>query len=274
MKVDELKKWLSNELNGYLNESEVPKYRIFSVQIVGDFVDTFGRQAKNAPLMLQDLGKSMDINFYEHVEKGSIKTIEDAVNASSHESSLILPFTQNMVHTLADLYRDTNADMHLISAGRIVLPSQYSNILDQTKQRLLDMLLELQEKFPDIDSNFTPTSETKEQTRSIVNYNIYGGTNNTNLGVGDNVVQSDNKQSIKIDFKDFQDKLRIAGVPDDEIQAVKEIIQSNEPKEGKFSRAMSWIGNLTKNMIAKGIELKLPDIIEATQKMIEQFGGV
>ena len=80
LKSDLFKSWLGNELNGYTDSKDIPDYRILNVKIVGDFVDDFGRQLKNAPLMLQELNESIGIDLYEHRETGSIKSIEDAVN--------------------------------------------------------------------------------------------------------------------------------------------------------------------------------------------------
>ncbi len=270
LKVDELKNWLTNELNGYSDKDDVPDYRTIQVKIIGHFVDDFGREWRNAPLMLDELGKDLDINFYEHTALGSIKAIEDAVNQTTREDSIMIPFGQSFVHKLGDLYRKNDHRTHLISAGSIILPSQYRNILEQTKQRLLDILLELQEKFPSMDDDFVATKESKEQAKNIVNYHIYGGSNNTNLGVGDSVIQSDNKQSIKADLKEFVDALKDLNVPTDEVEAIKTIVTSKEPKESKLSKAMKWVGQLSTKMITKGIELKLPEIIEATEKMIDK----
>ncbi|HLP34247.1 MAG TPA: hypothetical protein VK202_12275, partial [Bacteroidia bacterium] len=124
LKIDELKNWLSNELGGYTDDKNVPDYRTFHIKIVGDFIDNFGREWRNAPLMLDELGKSLDIDFYEHTETGGIKGIEDAVSQATGESTLMIPFGQSMVNNLAELYRNNDHRTHLISAGKIVLPSQ------------------------------------------------------------------------------------------------------------------------------------------------------
>ncbi len=273
LKIDELKNWLANELGGYSVKENIPEYRIFQVKIIGHFVDNFGREWRNAPLMLDELGKSLDINFYEHTEIGGIKGLEDAVSQGTGESTLMIPLGQSYVNTLAGLYRKNDPGTHLISAGKIVLPSQLRNIVDQTKQRLLDILLELQEKFPNMDDDFTPTNETREQARNIVNYYVYGGSNNTNLGVGDNVVQTDNKQTIEGNLKEFSEQLKNLNVPIEEVDSIKEIIKSKGTKESKLSKAMTWVGQLSTKMITKGVELKLPEIIEATGKMIEKMSS-
>lgn len=271
LKIDELKNWLTNELNGYSNQKNVPDYRIVNVKIVGHFVGPFGKEWRNVPLMLDELGKSLDINFYEHAETGSIKAIEDAVSQVTGEDTLMIPLPQGLVNQLAELYKKNDPNAYLISAGKIVLPSEFRNIVDQTKQRLLDILIDLQEKFPTMDNKFIPTKENKEQAKNIVNYYVYGNSNNTNLGVGESVVQSENKQVIKSDLKEFHKLLEKLRVPSEEIETIKEIVKSKEPKPSKLSKAMKWIGQLSTKMVTKGIELKLPEIIEATEQAINNM---
>ena len=271
LKVEELKIWLTNELNGYSNKEEVPEYRNLKVNVVGHFIDDFGREWKNAPLMLEDLGRSLDIDFYDHTVSASIKTIEDAIMQTGKEEVIMIPFGQSFVNRLADLYRKNDSRTHLISAGSIVIPSQYRHILEQTKQRLLDTLLDLQDKFNNIDDDFIATNESKAQARNIINYHIYGGSNNSNIAVGENVAQNGNQQDIGANIQGSLDQLRRALVPNDEIEKIQTIVNSNESQQTKFSKAMKWIGELSKNMIAKGIEIKLPEIIEATEKMINRL---
>ena len=273
LKVEELGNWLTSELNGYRDKDGAPDYRKIQVKIIGDFVGAFGQQWRNTPLILDQLGKELDIDFYDHTVLASIKAIEDALAGASKDDSIMIPFGQIFVTKLADLYRRNDNTMHLMSAGAIILPSQYRVILEQTKQRLLDTLLELDEKFPSMNDDFVATKESKEQAKNIVNYHIYGGSNNTNLGVGDKVVIRDNVQEMTADLKEFSELLKRLNVPTEEVESIKQIVTSNEPKQSKFSKAMKWIGQLSTKMITKGIELKLPEIIEATEKMINQMNG-
>jgi septation ring formation regulator EzrA len=208
----------------------------------------------------------------EHEELSGIKGIEDAVREAG-ENTLMIPFGQNIVSRLSELYRKNDNNTHLISAGKIILPSQYRNILDKAKQRLLDILIELQDKFPNMEDDFAPTNAVKEQARNIVNYYVNGNSNNTNLGVGDKVVQKSNTLTITNDLTEFTKQLKELSVPFEDIDSIKEVIQSKDSKDSKLSKAMKWIGQLSKKMITKGIELKLPEIIDATEKMIDKVNS-
>ncbi len=271
LNIDELKVWLTNELMGYRDTDQVPDYRKFSMRIVGDFVGPFGAQSKNTPLMLDELGKSLEMDLYEHVEIGGIKNIETHVEQATAESVIAISFAAGLVQTLSNLYRNQNSTYHLVSVTGIITPSQLRNVLEQTKQRLLDMLLDLSAKFPEFDEKFNATQENQDKARNIIHYNIYGGTNNSNLAVGETANQSNKKQVAKTVIKEFEDALKQTGIPESEVLTIKEIITSGENKETRLGKAMTWIGQLSKKMIEKGIEIQLPKLITVIHDWIDKF---
>jgi len=265
LKSDIFKSWLINELNGYDNDQEIPEYRILNVKIVGDFVGYFDKQWRNVPLMLQELGKSLGINVYEYKESSSIKLIEDTVKQSKPGSSLRLPLDQNLVQSLSSMYRENDPHKLLISVDRIIYPSQYSMILDQTKQKFLDLLLDLEEKFPDLNDGFKMTEETRNKVQNIITNNIYGSNNPMNVAVGDKVTQTEN--SIKITSSDAE-KLSSLGVNDDQIQELKTIIkESSHDKQALKSRAMKWLGTVSASVGARGLYDNIPSITEFVQNL-------
>ena len=269
LRIDSLNTWINQELNGYEANAEVPSYRMLTVKIIGDFSGDFGQQWKNVPLVLDKVGENLGMDMYSFSEKSSIQNIEDAVKASKPGAELLLPFHPKMVRSLADMYRKQDPSAYLISAGRVVLPSQYGNILIQIKQRLLDILLDLDNKFPDLEDDLKPSLEAKEKASSIVNFHIHGGQNNTNLGVGGYVIQSGNNQKIKTELREFREALLDIGVPAEEVSKIEEIATSTEPKETKLQKAMQWVGRLSGKLVEKGIEHKLPEIIDLVQKGLE-----
>jgi hypothetical protein len=266
LKSDVFKSWLANELNGYPDPQKVPEYRIMNIKIVGDFVDDFGRQWKNAPLMLQELSKSIGIDLYEHRETGSIKSIEDAVIQSKPGSSLMLPLNQKLVQDLSGMYRKNDPHTHLLKAGRIIYPSQYSVILDQTKQKLLDILLELENEFPDLSNDYSMTEENKKTVKNIVTNNIYGGNNPMNIAAGEAVTQSGN--TINLNVQD-EKELASLGVEQDQIEELKTIIsESAGNKETLKAKTMKWLGSVSASVGARGLYDNIPAITEFVQNLI------
>lgn len=261
IKNDTLKSWIQSELNGY-QDDQIPDYRVYSIQIKGDVVGSFGFHQQGVTLLLDKFGEQLGIDVYTERETMSIPMIEEAaMNADSQY--IVKPFGQKFIQHLNKMMVD-DPHKQLVFAGKYIAVSSFKNIIYQTKQKLIDLLLQFDEEFPDFDSKFQPTKENQEKANNIVTYHIYGGTNNTTLGVGDKVVQKDIKQTVTNDLKDLEKKLKQLLVPQDSIDDLKEII-TKEKKETRGKKIMGWLGSLTGKMIEKGVELKLPELMETIQ---------
>jgi hypothetical protein len=266
LKSELFKSWLANELNGYSELSEVPAYRIINIKIVGDFADDFGRQWKNTPLLLQDLGKSMGIDLYEYHEMGSIKSIEDAVNQSKPGSSLMIFLNQTLVEDLSTMYQRNHPHTRLLRAGRIVYPSQYTIILDQTKQKLLDILLELENEFPNLINDYRMSEENKKIVKNIITNNIYGSNNPMNIAAGETVAQSGNTITLTTNA---EAKLSSLGVEANQIDELKKIIkESPRDSDGLKKKIMKWLGTVSASVGARGLYDNIPAITEFVQNLI------
>ena len=268
IKNEELKEWIQNELKGYPDSNppdylNIPDYRKLKVEIKGELVDSFGRRTPNVLLILDKLGEEIGADMNLLIERHDLGTIEHSVT-NSETDFVINPFQHKFVQRLNESVTADYPDQTLVSAGRHIAVSQLRGLLFQVKQRLLDTLIELNEAFPDLEDKFNPTEENKSKTNNIVNFNIYGGANTTNLGVGETVTQKDIKQTIKSDFKELEERLKTLNVENDDIKEVIEILKSQE-KEKTGSKIMGWLKTLATKAIGKGIELKLPEILETIQ---------
>ena len=75
----ELEDWLIWESNGYPEDALVPQYRIWPLQLKGNFAGLFGSGLQNAPISTAFLPKE-DRRFYDEYEfRLSIATVESAL---------------------------------------------------------------------------------------------------------------------------------------------------------------------------------------------------
>lgn len=89
LKNEEFKKWVDNELNGYSNEKEIPDYRKTLAYNFGDFIDSFGRQVKNAPIPTLNLPEPIkkfadDLIFYN-----GVRALESLIEDNSDRNSIL-----------------------------------------------------------------------------------------------------------------------------------------------------------------------------------------
>lgn len=267
IKNENFKQWINYELKGYPQEflNKLPDYRIFSVQIRGDIIDQWGIPSEDILFVMDDFVKQFNIDDpYKHYERQNISTIEHAVNNAPGQF-VVNPFNPKFIGMMNEVYNQANPGVQITSVGRHIAISNLRNIVVQVKQRLLDTLLELKEEFPDFEKGFEASETNQTKAQNIVNLNIYGGTANTNLGVGESVVQKDITFTNKVE--QTLSKLKELGVPDEDLKDAEEIVKST-PKADISKKLMTWVGKLSGKMIEKGLEMKLPEIIQTIQDFV------
>lgn len=260
-----LKNWLKKELEGYEYEDDfLPPYRkIWStINLTAEF--PFGRTQK-FPVTLHDnySEKIKDtINHHKIVEPISI--VEQQIeNIEGVKGSIHLPAP--MVEILAELYKEQIAQYSGVirSASREVGKIQYQNVLEQTKQKLIDTLMELNDQFPNLLDDYIMSKENNEKVQNIITTNIYGNNNPTNIATGLNVEQNNTISITTEDEKNLND----LGVEIEDITELKEII-TTKGKTSLGSKITGWLGKVSASVAAKGLYENIPKITEFAQKLI------
>ncbi|MFD1753582.1 hypothetical protein ACFSC6_00085 [Rufibacter sediminis] len=264
IKDENFKNWINNELNGYKNSKDVlPDYRIISCSLQGKIVDYYGRTS-NIPIAAYELDKFLDGILYRMNVTQSISTLEESLKAATG------PYGQTNIHPvvvqqLNSMANQSNEDYTLLEASQEIQFSQLQHIIDLTKQKLIDTLLELNDAFPNMDNEFKETKENIDKASHIITNNIYGSNNPLNVGIGDNLNQR-NKVNIQVSqsFEELND-LKKYGVDEESIDELKTILEDKTDPEKEKSvakRITTWLGSLSKKAIEKGVELQIPLIME------------
>lgn len=259
----ELKVWLNYELIGYPSDikENIPDYRKFHVDVKGILMDTFGNISE-INIDLEPLSNYVGENLNIHHEKSSIVAIEDLLRTPKAD------YVQSFL--TVEMLRIFNSSVKqpgnkLIKAYREYHINNLKNILIQVKQKLLDTLLNIDEEFPNLGNNYDNTKESKDKVQNIVNFNVFGGNPVSNFGIGAKVIQKD--FVFNEDAAGLLKKLLELNVPEEEISEVSAII-NNTPKESLSHKLMMWFGNLSIKMVEKGLELKLPLILDSINSFI------
>jgi len=262
---DELKNWISKELNGYSNKNDkLPEYRVVKCDLFAVVENSFtGR--RQIPMDLSNLNDELDLEYdlYEMRVVQSISTLEKGVSQSKDEGAYGY---EEFPISLVPMLRNICDEPDLVTVKRRIQFSQLSHILNLTKQKLIDTLLELKSAFPNLEDNYINSEENKELAKTIINNHIYGDNSSSNIGVGENISQEiSNVYNQKIE-KILSD-LEQLNVPKEELETLRKITKESDKKNiGK--RILAWTGNLSQLAIEKGIELQIPLIIEKVQDLL------
>jgi hypothetical protein len=258
----EFKEWVNSELNGYIDEDEVPEYRIVPVQIIGTFSGPFGSGAKNVTVPVWKMGEGFQKRFGRAVLTSGVKELESM--ADSDDGTLHHRWPGEAV---ALWNREYDAEMNLVGASSQFSTSSIEGILDTTRNRLLDFILELTEIDPNIkDSEEAISDLPKEEVRNVFNYTIYGS---HNVVAGGEDVQQDITQVVSEGSdEELASYFQNLGVSEEDTEELLQAIEEDdEPQEANFGdRVQSWIGK----MVTKASQGTWKVGVEAAPKLITQ----
>lgn len=257
---EDFKSWINKELNGYNNGDKLPEYRIIPCDIFA-VLEAYG-QKKLVPYDLSTIDKDLEGKIYKMEVQQSVSIIENGLK-DTDETYGYQDFPAKMVQLL----REMSNNNYIVSVKRRIQLSQSEHILNLTKQKLIDTLLDLDKAFPNLKDNYQNTKENIEKTNTIINNHIYGENASSAIGVGDNFSQNiSNIYNNKIET--ILSDLKKIGIPDEDLEEVKEIVTNETDKTNVSKKLMTWVGKMATKAVEKGIELQIPTLIDKIQEFI------
>lgn len=171
LKIEEMKEWVEKEMNGYDYEKDViPTYRIIQAYSTGDF----SRGSRNFPIPSVNLPENLREWAETATEIGSIKKLESIIDTARtrNEFSLIIAWPGDYIVRVS---RDILTGEELIGARKIVSRNQLEEIVEVVRNRLLDFILELENRFPESTPEMIASKpEAPEQVTQIFKTTIHG----------------------------------------------------------------------------------------------------
>ena len=145
----EFKYWVNRELNGYESNDNMPEYRILrEVDSYGHFIRRDGAQFVNAPIPSFSLSEEYrELMRTIYISQG-VEAIETSIQQSGNNLVLYMPWSPDAI---AIIQPKTYKYMNCISAWQAVCVSFLVEVLDAVKNRILDFVLEIESKFPNVN---------------------------------------------------------------------------------------------------------------------------
>lgn len=265
---ESFKQWLTKELEGYkFNDEVLPTYRKALCPIFLKAELPFGRIETFPVSFPESFGEQiLDlVNYHRIIEPISIveQQIENVgvaigqVGLSVQQVEILSTYYNNQVQQYGGVIRSGYREI-----GRI----QYQNVLELTKQKLLETLMQLENEFPNLIDDYIMNEENSEKVQNIITNNIYGNNNPTNIASGYNVEQNISYSQLT---SEDEAKLESFGLLKSEIEELKHIIETNKKdKPNLVSKAMKWLGSVTASVAGRGLYENLPQIAEFVEKII------
>ena len=244
LRNDELKTWVSHELNGYPDEELVPEFRRSDVISYGFFADRLvGQATLQVPVTV--LPEQFRDKYRRVVLQNPITALIDLLARSKEKGSEItFPWP-----SAARQYAQKVSPLQCISAWRTLNPSFVAGVIDTVKTRILLLSLDLEAADPvagDVPS--TQTSLSEARVSQIITTHIHGTVQNFSAG-GDNVSQTATLAVVAGDKQSLLRALKSAGLQTEEIEELTQALAADEAEPaagqpGMGERVKAWLGNL------------------------------
>ncbi|MDR3104198.1 MAG: hypothetical protein LBU96_07070 [Yokenella regensburgei] len=210
----ELKQWVNFELNGYPNLDTLPGYRVFSVQVLGDFSGPMGSGLKNALIPSSCIPEKVrGILFTCRMNNpvAALASLAEDADGSAQEL-WNADITAYVGQEIID-------GMNCLRAWKVIPVNQLISILDAIRTKILDFALEIEAENPEAGEAMPNTQPIpQEKVQQVFNTYITGNSNNIATGSEHFSQETNNADAHAEVFSQLLDALR--SVNDESIRAV------------------------------------------------------
>jgi len=278
IKNEPLFKLVSNEIEGYQPDDDIPKYRL-PTAIAYATIQQNGNTFTDNPIpftifeiKLRELLTTFPILL-------GVESIENLIK-DKNDGVLEKPFGADFAGFLSTKARDVGQSLFFSEVRITCHISQIVGIISTLRSKFLDLMLAIETDYPEIDGMINkPMKEDNEISRTIshhmANINITGDGNVINTGLNStiNVKTKINKN----DLVAFQEALRKLNISEDDIQEISGIVQ-NEAKKIKDNvldiKSQSWINKMISKAKDGSWEIALNTVAGTLTSIISKFYGL
>ncbi|MCA9231164.1 MAG: hypothetical protein KDA57_10955 [Planctomycetales bacterium] len=150
------RQWVDAEINGYGNGQELPEYRVVGTTIEGSFGGYFGSYQTGVPMSTGHLDGGLREAFTTLKIPNGVAYVEDLVSGESGDMGMW------MDGAAVNYLRENGtqiSDMILNRVFKRVSNHSLAALLSSVRSRLLDFLLELRERYPELENSDQAANE-------------------------------------------------------------------------------------------------------------------
>lgn len=216
----ELVEWVNDELNGYPQGKDVPTYRVIPARVVGTIQNSAYVQS-NQTLPISHLTEKQQKYLSANELRESIRVLEEF--AAKPKGHLIHPIAPELYSELSKAWIGGQ-----VSDARIQMePTQILNTLIEVRSRLLDFVLNLQDKLGDTENEADAKQVAQTfDARAMFQHTVIG--DNATFVLGDNNVTTIKNIVKKGDFSSLAAALRKYDVSQEDINSLEVFIDQDK----------------------------------------------
>jgi hypothetical protein len=234
----EFKQWVSHEIKGYPDMSELPAYRVIPVTVMAT-ISNFNTRYPEIQIPMMAVDKRLRGKLESRDMRQSIAVIEAWAEDDSKLSLLIAPEMHTALRVGIDKSYEIERAWGKMSAGAM------KQVVVEVRSRLLDLALQIADRIPMEPQPDQIRDVSKEMQVSDIFKNAVFG-DNTTIVVGGGTIQGVKNQIVTNDLDSLVAAVKALGVPDPDLkdlrQAVSEDADSVEVKSRALGpRVKTWL---------------------------------
>lgn len=170
--------WINSELEGYKDGNNIPPYRNLRSPLYGEIQYYSGGSLINRKMQIPV--KTKHLNLLKYKMKDNISVIEKWAKEDSSDKKMT--FDIRLATQIADM--NLSGMCQIMGAWLPIASASFSEITNSVKNKILDILMELENKYGNLDGytiDFKDKKDKDATSRTIINI-IY---NDNSIKVGD-----------------------------------------------------------------------------------------
>jgi len=239
LKSKPLEDWLIWESNGYPAAVDVPKYRVWALDLKGNFAGPFGSGIRMAPIPAALVPENVRDRFTMHRCRMSVAAIEELLR--SDDKGVFAVTTGDLSLLLGS---KVYVEMECIEAWGQMGSGRLIEVLNTVRNRILDFVLALEQEDPQAgDDVLAATPVPPARIQQIFMTTVQG-----NVGV----VGAVHDSTLQMDFRagdldGLAKYLRSQDVPAADVKELRAALAEDPPPKdaGAFGpRVSGWMGKM------------------------------
>jgi hypothetical protein len=249
----ELAEWVNDELNGYPKDRRVPSYRIIGSRVVGHIQNIrmiYGSQ----PLPTGHLPEEIQKYLHEHEMRDSISVLEQFT--TDPDKHLTMPLGPEFYSPISQALEGAWVQKAWIQME----PTQIMHGLTEIRSRLLDFVLDLQDKLGDVEDSEVKNVAKNIDAPTMFQHTVFG--DNTTIVVGNQNATTVKNIVKRGDFASLAAALKLNGVGDVDIGALQTAIDQdkvsiNVEKKELGPAVKGWMARMMSKAIDASWQIEL-----------------
>ena len=266
---DELTKWIKYEAEGYIQDADVPTYRIVPISFLGTFHGPFGSGIKNAPIPPLLIEQFAGEDWVTAKIRESAAAVE---KMASEKKGIRLDFSNLMFALRGNVYPNYNPAQIVGLVSQISL-IQMSNAI---RNKLLEITINIANKIPDAEGvELTSIMQNPEVTKQIFHQTIHGSQTNIQSSGSEATIQVTIAAKDQNSLKNGLSKL---GLSEEESNELVKLISEQEPEKQKVDGlndgVRKWLADRITNGLDAGFKGGIAALTQIVQEAAMQYWGL